>query len=343
MPDQVLKEFITQYIDSQREYSAINFIWQGGEPTLLGLDFFRKVLSFQAEYCPPETRIVNHLQTNGILIDQNWACFLKRNDFLVGISLDGPPALHDRYRRTLNGNPTASRVLASLQHLVREGVELNILTCVHAGNVGYPIEVYRYIKSVGARFIQLIPIVVRSSTTSSTINPMSVQPKQYGQFLIEVFDEWIKHDLGQVFVQIFESTFSSIARGIPSICLFSEVCGNAVVVEHNGDVFSCDHFVEPAHRLGNILESSFREMLSSEKQLSFGLIKKYKLADECLDCEVLDLCHGGCPKNRFPIGPQIKDSPNYLCGDYKLFFTHVKPVMTRMLEAFAIQSELTGE
>jgi uncharacterized protein len=343
MPDQVLEEFIARYIDSQRDYSLINFIWQGGEPTLLGLAFFRKVLSFQAEYCPPETRIVNHLQTNGILIDENWARFLKRNEFLVGISLDGPPALHDRYRRTPSGNPTASQVLTGLQHLVLEGVDFNILTCVHAGNVGHPIEVYRFIKSVGARFIQFIPIVIRSTRTKSTINLISVQPTQYGHFLIEMFDEWIQHDLGKVFVQIFESTFSSIAHGNPNICIFSEVCGNAVVIEHNGDVFSCDHFVEPAYRLGNILERSFREMLSSEKQLNFGLNKKAKLADECLDCEVLELCHGGCPKNRFTVGPHTKVSSNYLCRDYKLFFTHVKPVMTRMLDAFAIKSEVPRE
>jgi uncharacterized protein len=321
MTDAVLESFTRQYIESQR-VPEVTFGWQGGEPLLMGLDFFRRAVALQERYRKRGMRVVNALQTNGTLLDDAWCRFLRAHDFLVGLSLDGPRRMHDAYRVDKGGNPSFDRAMAGLALLKEHKVEFNILATVHAANADRPVEVYRFLRDeVGAQFVQFIPIVQREG---GAVSAQSVGAKQYGDFLSTVFDEWVRRDVGRVFVQIFDVALAAWVGERPGLCVFDETCGNALVLEHNGDLYSCDHFVAPQHRLGNILETPLIDLVGSEQQQRFGLAKRDALPGACRACEVYFVCHGGCPKNRLEAGL------NYLCAGYKAFFQHIDGPMRFM-------------
>jgi uncharacterized protein len=313
MTDEVLESFTRQYIAAQR-VPEVTFGWQGGEPLLMGLDFFWRAVALQDKYRRPGLRVVNALQTNGTLLDDDWCRFLRERDFLVGLSLDGPRQVHDAYRVDKGGNPSFDRAMAGLALLKQHSVEFNVLTTVHAANADRPLEVYRFLRDeAGARFIQFIPIVQRED---GDVSARSVTAEQYGRFLSAIFDEWVRRDVGRVFVQIFDVALAAWVGERPGLCVFDGTCGNALVLEHNGDLYACDHFVEPQHRLGNILETSLVDLVGSAQQRQFGSNKRDALPKTCRACEVRFVCHGGCPKNR------LQDA-NYLCKGYKAFFQHI--------------------
>ncbi|MFL7793108.1 MAG: anaerobic sulfatase maturase [Anaerolineae bacterium] len=325
MTDEVLEAFTRQYIAAQR-VPEVTFGWQGGEPLLMGLDFFRRAVSLQEAHRKPEMRILNALQTNGTLLDDDWCRFFRERDFLVGLSLDGPRRVHDAYRVGKGGNPSFDRVMAGLALLKQHAVEFNILTTVHAANAARPLEVYRFLRDeAGARFIQFIPIVQRESegVSAQSVSARSVSAEQYGRFLTTIFDEWVCRDVGRIFVQIFDVALAAWVGAPPGLCVFDETCGNALILEHNGDLYACDHFVEPRYRLGNILETPLVELVGSEQQRRFGLDKRDTLPDVCQACEVRFVCNGGCPKNRLW-------GVNYLCEGYKAFFHHIDESMRFM-------------
>jgi uncharacterized protein len=328
MSDAVLKNFIKQYIASQPGPEIV-FAWQGGEPLLMGLEFFRRAIALQAKFCPPGKTVSNTLQTNGLLLDADWCRFFQQNHFLIGLSLDGPQALHDAYRRDKGGQPTFARVMAGLRLLQAHQVECNILCTVHAANALHPLEVYRFLRDeAGAAFLQFIPIVERQG--ESGVSERSVPGQAYGDFLCAVFDEWVRRDVGQVFIQILDVALG-IWMGYPAgLCIFAETCGLGLALEHNGDVYACDHFVEPGHRLGNIQEASLGAMLNLPAQQQFGEAKRSGLPRYCRQCPVQFVCRGECPKNRFLLTPDGEPGLNYLCAGYKTFFSHITPAMQFM-------------
>lgn len=325
MTEEILEEYIKQYINSQPG-PVVNFGWQGGEPTLRGLDFFEKAISLQKKYAPSGWKIENFIQTNGVLIDDQWAKFFKKNNFLVGVSLDGPAELHNKYRKDKKGKKTHHKVLAGIKKLKEYGVTYNILSVVNNLNSKQPEAVYSFFREIGADFIQFIPIVEQSQ--KGEIGARSVAPKEYGKFLIGVFNEWL-NDLGDIYVQIFEEAVAAWAGYGASLCVFNEKCGKAAVIEHNGDLYSCDHFVDPEYKLANIKNKDISKMMNSKQQRQFGEAKKEKLNKKCLKCDYLFFCNGGCPKNRIlDTGDDYK--LNYLCEGYKLFFAYIDPFMKKL-------------
>ena len=332
MGDEVMEAYIRQVLEAQPG-PEVTIAWQGGEPMLMGLSFFRRVVEVAERYRRPGQRVLHTLQTNATLLTEPWAAFLAEHQFLVGISLDGPPAIHDAYRVDKRGQPTSSRVLAGMEALRRHGVDFNILCTVHAANAGAPLEVYRFFRDdCQARFIQFIPIVERASTLESqpAATSRSVTPEQWGRFLIAVFDEWLARDVGTVFVQAFDAALASWMGIQPGLCVFAETCGSAVALEHNGDVYSCDHFVSPEHLIGNIRETHLVELMASEQQQRFGEAKRDTLPAYCMSCDVRFACWGECPKNRFASAPDGGGGLNYLCAGYKEFFHHIAPPMQIM-------------
>jgi uncharacterized protein len=339
MAESLLEEYTRQYIAAQR-VPEVTFGWQGGEPTLMGLEFFQRAVQLQQRYCPPGMRIHNALQTNGTTLDDAWCRFLRQHNFLVGVSLDGPAALHDTYRVDKGGKPTFERVMAGIDLLKRHGIDFNILTTLHAGNADQPLEVYRFLRDeVGARYLQFIPIVERDNATGfqegDAIRPRSVTGEQYGAFLIAVFDEWLQRDVGRVFVQIFDVALAAWAGQRPGLCIFEETCGTALAMEHNGDVYACDHYVEPRYKLGNMQEIPLIELVSSEAQRSFGRAKRDTLPRYCRECDVRFVCNGGCPKDRVLLTPDGEAGLHYLCAGYKAFFTHIDRPMRLMAAELA--------
>jgi uncharacterized protein len=331
MSEEVLDTFTREYIASQ-ESPEIVFGWQGGEPTLMGLDFFRRAVATQERYRAPGTNILNTLQTNGARLTEEWCHFFAENGFLIGISLDGPAPVHDTYRVDKGGKPTFDRVMRGVELLRRHGVEFNVLTTVHDANADRPLDVYRFLRDdVGASFIQFIPVVERIGEGDAS--ERSVTGEAYGAFLSAVFDEWVRNDVGRIFVQIFDAALAAWVGLPPGVCVFDETCGNALALEHNGDLYSCDHFVEPAHRLGNIRGSALPVLVGGEAQRAFGEAKKTELPDYCRTCEVRFACNGGCPKNRFIATPEGEPGLNWLCEGYRSFFNHVDPAMCHMVEA----------
>lgn len=325
MSDEVLEEYTRQYIHAVN-VPEVTFAWQGGEPTLMGIDFFKKALKYQKEYKNPGMQIYNTIQTNGILLDEEWCKFLSENHFLVGISIDGPQELHDAYRKDKNGNPSFNKVLRAIQLMQKHDVEFNILATVNRVNADHPLEVYRFFRDdIGAEYIQFIPIVEleNSSAGEFKVSEESVRPEQYGKFLSTVFDEWIKGDVGKIFIQIFDSALASWVEYPSSVCLFAPTCGTSLIIEHNGDIYSCDHFVDPEHLLGNMMETPLEELVNSPAQIQFGQDKFEGLAEKCLTCNVNFACHGACPKHRF-CDSDDKIHLNYLCYSYKQFFEHIK-------------------
>jgi uncharacterized protein len=334
MSDETLESYTRQYIQSQRA-PEVNFAWQGGEPTLMGLDFFRKAVAKQQKYARPGMRIENALQTNGTLLDDEWCRFFAKNRYLIGISLDGPREAHDLYRKDKGGAPTFDRVLRGVELLRKHKVDFNVLTCVSAANVHQPLEVYRFLRDeIGAQFIQFIPIVERDNTTGfqegTALTPRSISGRQYGDFLISIFDEWVHRDVGRVFVQMFDDALGRWLGAPGGLCVFQKTCGKALVMEQNGDLYSCDHFVEPRHLLGNILETPLIKLAGSTQQLKFGLNKKASLPRYCRECPVLFVCNGGCPKDRTDLTPDGEAGLNHLCDGFKAFFIHIDQPMRMM-------------
>jgi len=334
MTDEVLESYFQQYLAAQRVPSA-NVAWQGGEPTLMGLDFFRRSIALEHKYARPRMTIERTMQTNGTLLDEEWCTFFREHDYLIGLSLDGPRELHDAHRRDKAGHPTFDRVIRAADMLQEHGVKLNVLTTVNAANADYPLDVYRFLRDeVGTRFIQFIPIVERDNETGfqegNTVTDRSVTAEQWGRFLTIIFDEWITRDVGSVFVQHFDAALASWVGTPPAVCVFSPTCGAALALEHNGDLYSCDHFVEPRCLLGNILETPMLKLVASDAQRQFGLNKRDTLPRSCRECAVRFACHGECPKNRFIDAPSGEQGLNYLCAGYRAFFTHIDHPMRQM-------------
>jgi len=330
MTDAVLENYVRQYIEAQ-QVNEVTFAWQGGEPTLMGVDFFRRAIEYQNKYRRPGMRIQNAFQTNGTLLNDEWGTFLKQNHFLVGISIDGPPKLHDKYRYDKKGRPSSADVLRGLRVLQTHGVDYNVLCVVNRYNGDCPLEVYHYFKELGVEFIQFIPIV--EHLDGKAVTDRSVQARQYGEFLCAVFDEWVVNDIGKIFVQLFDVSLEAWLGYQPSLCIFNETCGNALAMEHNGDLYSCDHFVDPKYFLGNIMEIPIEEMVDSPFQRKFGTDKRDTLPQYCRECEVRFVCNGGCPKNRFINTPTGEPGLNYLCAGYKMFFNHIDRPMKLMAAA----------
>ena len=350
MPDDVLESYVRQYIEAQQT-DQINFAWQGGEPTLLGVDFFRRVVALQQKYAAGK-QIENAFQTNGVLLDEEWGEFLAQNHFLVGLSIDGPRDLHDRYRVDKGGQPSFNRVVAGLNILKKHDVEFNTLTVVNRHNARQPLEVYRFLKEIGSGYMQFIPIVERiarepndsglvliqpSDSGDARVSEWSVDPVDFGKFLCAIFDEWVRNDVARYYIQIFDVALETWL-GIPaSLCVFRETCGSAMAMEHNGDLYSCDHFVYPENRLGNIMENPLESMVASAQQAKFGLDKRDSLPRYCRECDVRFACHGECPKHRFIRTPDGESGLNYLCAGYKMFFHHIDPYMRFMANELRCQ------
>jgi len=334
MSDALLRSYLTQLLDAHRD-PEVTVAWQGGEPTMMGLPFFRRAVEIVAEVARPGQRIEHTIQTNATLLDDEWARFFAENDFLVGVSIDGPAALHDAYRVDKGGKPTFDRVVRGLRHLQDRGVRWNALTTVNRANEEHGGEVYRFLRDdLGADYIQFIPVVEREDEgRAGTATPWSVTAQGYGRFLIEAFDAWVRRDVGKVYVQMFDSTLASFVDVPGSMCVHSETCGTALALEHTGDLYSCDHFVDPDHLLGNIQERPLLELVGSPEQVAFGRAKRDGLPQQCRDCRVRFACHGGCPKDRFTETADGDPGLNYLCPSYLAFFTHVDRPMRVMAAA----------
>jgi uncharacterized protein len=336
MSDELHEEYIRQMIASQK-VPEVSIAWQGGEPTLMGLDFYKRSIEMEKKYQKPGTTINNTMQTNGILIDDEWCRFFKENNFLIGLSLDGTKELHDYYRVDKGGHGTFDKVVNAARLMQQYGVDFNLLTTVNSINVDHPLEVYRFFRDeLKANFIQFIPIVERENQTGyqegNKVTERAVTAKQWGNFLITVFDEWVRKDVGEVYVQMFDAALASWYGHPPSMCIFAPTCGTALTLEHNGDLYSCDHFVEPQYFLGNILEQKMADIVISDKQVKFGKDKLDTIPKYCLNCRVRFACHGECPKNRFIETPDGESGLNYLCEGYKAFFQHIDPAMQFMVQ-----------
>lgn len=337
MSDQVMESYVRQTIEAH-DTPEITIAWQGGEPTLMGLDFYRRVVEAVRRCEKPGIRIQHTIQTNGILLDRDWCGFLRENNFLVGVSVDGPRELHDRYRKDKGGQGTWDRVVKAVRLMQQEGVAFNVLCTVNSANADQPLAVYRFFRDdLKASYIQFIPIVERINDNGLTllqqgnrVTDRSVGPEQYGRFLIEIFEEWVGRDVGKVFVQEFDATLAVWVTGASPICIFRPTCGRGVALEHNGDLYSCDHFVEPKYLLGNILQTPLLQLLDSDQQRKFGDDKRDSLPRYCRECSFLFECHGECPKNRFLNTPDGEPGLNYLCSGLKAYFAHIEPYMRIM-------------
>jgi uncharacterized protein len=354
MADELLETYIHQLLESH-QVPEVNVAWQGGEPTLMGLDFFKRSVEYAEKYRRPDQQIVYTIQTNGTRLDNEWGAFFKQHDFLVGISIDGPRQLHDAYRVNKGGGGSFDQVMRGLGYLKKHRVDFNILCTVHAANADHPLEVYHFFRDeLGAQYLQFIPIVERATPENlpvanlgwserpggerplyiqegDVVTQRSVGAEQYGHFLSAIFDEWVRRDVGKVFVQMFDVALGSWV-GQHNLCIFAPTCGNALALEHNGDLYSCDHFVEPDYLLGNIQETHMIELIASDQQRKFGQDKQDSLPRYCRECEVRFACNGGCPRNRFIETPDGEPGLNYLCAGYKQFFNHVDRPMRIMAD-----------
>jgi uncharacterized protein len=354
MANELLETYLRQLLEAQRA-TEVSINWQGGEPTLMGLNFFRRSVEYVEKHKRPDQQVLHTIQTNGTKIDPEWAAFFKQHRFLVGLSVDGPKELHDAYRVNKGGQGSFDQVRQGWETLMEHGVDVNILCTVHAANGDHPLEVYHFFRDeLKAQYMQFIPIVERATAVTLSLADLgwgehpgadrplytqvgelvtgrSVKPEQYGRFLIAIFDEWVRRDVGQIFVQSFDAALANWV-GQPSLCIFQRTCGQSLALEHNGDLYSCDHFVEPAFLLGNIQQTHMIELVSSEPQRKFGQDKFDTLPQYCRECEVLFACYGECPRNRFIHTPSGEPGLNYLCAGYKLFFNHINHPMRLMAE-----------
>jgi uncharacterized protein len=329
MTNDILEEYITQHIDASPE-TVIRFSWHGGEPTVLGLDYFRKIVALQRKHQLPDRRIANGIQTNGTLLDEDWCRFLTAEGFAVGLSLDGPQEMHDRYRVTKDGKPTHERTMRGYELLQKHRVYTDILCVVNAHNVQFPLQVYRFFKQINAQYITFLPMVEAQPDAKGGVSHISVPAEDWGTFLCTIFDEWREQDIGQVKVQIFEEAARTAFNQEHSLCIFRPTCGDIPVVEHNGDFYSCDHYVDVEHRLGNIEVTPLVELLESPAQRAFGRAKLETLPRYCRECEVRAMCNGECPKNRFINTPDGELRLNYLCEGYRRFFNHCRPFVSEV-------------
>lgn len=349
MADDVLESYVRQMINASLEagMQEVSFAWQGGEPTMLGVDYFRKIVALQKRFAPQGVRVTNAFQTNGMLLDDDWGAFLHDNGFLVGISIDGPKKVHDRYRVDRAGRPTFDKVMRGLEVLQRHNVEHNALTTVHRANGGKGKEVYRFLKGLGFEFMQFIPIAERNGSgglagapqvdmdPGNSVTDWSVSPRAYGKFLCDVFDTWFRNDIGKVFVQHFDVMLGKWVGDQDSLCVFAATCGNGLALEHDGSLYSCDHYVYPEYRLGNIAETPMRDLLWTERQVEFGQMKKDSLTAQCRGCTYRFACNGGCPKHRFARARDGEDGHNYFCEGYTMFFRHADERLRAMARALA--------
>ncbi len=364
MDNDILEAYVRQTIESQRS-SHVTIAWQGGEPTLMGLDFFRRATALARRYLRAGMTLEQTIQTNGMLLDEEWCEFLHENSVLVGLSIDGPRAVHDAYRVDKAGSPTFSRVMRAARLMQKCDVDFNVLCTIHKANADHPLEVYRFFRDeLRTRFIQFIPIVERAAQETveianagwgrrnlrrplytqagEVVTERSVKPEQWGEFLISIFDEWIARDVGSVFIQLFESALASWLDMPASLCIFAETCGNALALEHNGDLYSCDHFVEPRFKLGNITEQHLVQLVASQQQRAFGEFKRDSLPRYCRECSVKFACNGECPRNRFLHTPDGEPGLNYLCAGYKAFFQHIDSAMKIMADLLRDGQDATG-
>lgn len=348
MSDEMLEQFTREYIEAQT-MNQVLFTWHGGEPLLRSIDFYRKALSLQQKYAGGR-RIDNVIQTNGTLLTDEWCEFFAQNHWLVGISIDGPQPVHDHYRLTAAGKPSWKKVMQGIKLLKKHGVEWNAMAVVNAYNVNHPLEFYRFFKENGCQFLQFTPIVERLTrhedgrTLASladkdeiSLSEASVAPEQWGYFLCAIFDEWVRKDVGKIFVEIFDCTLANWMGISPGICAYSKECGHAGVMEHNGDVYSCDHFVFPEYKLGNIRDHSLIDMLYGEQQQEFSRLKHSSLPRQCKECDMEFACHGECPKNRFMKDKYGDSGLNYLCPGYYHYYQHVAPYMDYMKQELMSQ------
>jgi serine-type anaerobic sulfatase-maturating enzyme len=352
MADDMLETYIKQLLDAHQT-PEITVAWQGGEPMLMGLDFFKRSIEYAEKHKKPGQRVAYTIQTNGTRVDDEWSVFFKEHNFLVGLSVDGPRQMHDAYRVDKGGKGSFDQVMRGWEFLAKHGVDTNIMCTVHAANADHPLEVYRFFRDdLKTAFIQFIPIIERVTAETlpianigwgergsdprplytqegDQVTERSVKPEQYGRFLSVIFDEWVRRDVGKVYVQMFDVTLGAHV-GQYSLCVFAPTCGNALALEHNGDLYACDHFVEPKYKLGNIKETSMLELVGSERQRQFGQDKHDTLPRYCWQCEVRFACNGGCPKDRFINTPDGEPGLNYLCAGYKMFFKHIDRPMRMM-------------
>lgn len=347
MSDELLERFVQEYIQAQT-MSQVLFTWHGGEPLMRPLSFYRKAVALQEKYASGR-QIDNTIQTNGTLLTDEWCEFFKEHNWLVGISIDGPQEFHDEYRRTASDKPSWQKVMRGIRLLRKHGVEWNAMAVVNDFNAGYPLEFYHFFKEMGAKYIQFAPVVERMAAHSDgrhlatlvdqecPVADFSVSPAQWGDFLCAIFDEWVRHDVGQTYVEIFDCTLANWVGERPGICVYAKECGHAGVMEFNGDVYSCDHFVFPEYKLGNIRDRTLVEMLYGEQQRQFSCLKHASLPKQCKECEWEFACHGECPKNRFVNDRYGNPGLNYLCSGYRHFYEHVAPYMDFMKKEFMNQ------
>jgi uncharacterized protein len=340
MPDDILEAYIVQHIEASPS-QVINFSWHGGEPTVLGLDYFRKIVALQRKHQQTDRRITNGMQTNGTLINEDWCRFLVREAFSVGLSLDGPEEIHDRYRVNKGNKPTFWQAMRGYDLLRQHRISCDILCVVHALNALYPSKVYQFFKQIKAQYVGFLPLVERRPDTERGVSDRTVSAESWGTFLCTIFDEWLSHDIGHVKVQIFEEAARTAFGEEHSLCIFRETCGDIPVIEHNGDFFSCDHYVDSEHLIGNIRETHLVKLLKSPAQRNFGQAKKDALPSFCHACEVRNLCNGACPKDRFLLTSDGQAGLNYLCAGYKRFFTHCRPFVAEL--ANLRRRPLTGQ
>ena len=354
MSDEMLEAYIKQLLESHST-PTVTVAWQGGEPTLMGLDFYKRSIEYAEKYRRPGQQVEYTFQTNGVLINDEWAAFFKEHKFLIGLSVDGPQEIHDTYRVTKAGNGTFKQVMRGFEHLHKHGVDYNILCTVNAANENHGREVYRFFRDeLHAEWIQFIPIIERATQETlpianlgwsdrpggqrllytqagSLVTDRSVKPEHYGRFLIDIFEEWVRRDVGKVYVQLFDVTLEAYF-GSYKLCIHAPTCGYGPAIEHNGDVYSCDHYVEPDYKLGNIGETHMLDLVASPQQRQFGNDKEATLTKQCRECEVRFLCNGGCPKDRFVNSIDGEPGHNYLCAGLKAFFDHVNPAMQTMAQ-----------
>jgi uncharacterized protein len=324
MTDRILEKYIAQHIEASGDQTIL-FSWHGGEPMMAGLDFFRKVVAFQKKHIPSDRNVINGIQTNGTLINDDWCRFFYEEGFIAGISIDGPGDFHNSNRRTRNNEHSLDRVLKGLTLLQKNNVPFEILCVVSSKNSGYPLVIYDFIKQLAASYITFLPLVTRHVSSGNGVTADTVPAEKFGTFLSAVFDEWAEKDIGRIKIQVFEEAVRTAFNFEHTLCIFKSRCGGVPVVEHNGDFYSCDHYVDKDHLQGNISNITLSEMLDSPGQRAFGDKKLLTLPRYCIDCEVKAMCNGECPKNRFINTPDGEPGLNYLCAGYKIFFNHIRP------------------
>ncbi len=324
MNEKVLENYIKQHIEAS-DGNSIMFSWHGGEPTLAGMDFYREVVKLQNRHKPAGASILNGIQTNATLLNDEWCRFFADENFIAGVSLDGPEKFHNRFRHNVSGAPSFKNAMAGLALLLKHSITTEVLCVVSSYNSGNPLEVYRFFRQLDIRFMTFLPLVMKLPGSTSSVTPESVGPEDFGSFLSSVFDEWIAADIGKIKVQIFEEALRTAFSQDHTLCIFRENCGRVPVVEFNGDFYSCDHYVDRDHLLGNIMKGRLSDFIEDERQVAFGRVKSVNLPRYCLNCEVKKMCNGECPKNRFIKTPDGEDGLNYLCKGYRQFFNHCRP------------------